>query len=184
MMPANAPASSASSLFSQFPPWASTTSATAATSPARSAPTTVSTSVVMCHSVAIRSAPRSGRSRAAGSAFGQLPQFLKLRHPLLGCTSELVAADLGLGILPFELFRDRREVLLELGTAGREAPDLRGVQERPHLLGFGAAALFGTIGLRRERLRAAQWRARRGRRSPSRPDPRRGPRPRTRPGSG
>ena len=54
MIPANAPDSSASWLFSQLPPCASTTSATAATRPARSAPTTVSTSVVMGLSVPIR----------------------------------------------------------------------------------------------------------------------------------
>jgi hypothetical protein len=47
MMPAKAPDSSASWLFSQFPPWSPTTSATAATSPERSSPTTVSTNVVM-----------------------------------------------------------------------------------------------------------------------------------------
>src|SRR4051812_3342472 len=47
MMPAKAPESSASWLFSQLPPCESMTSATAATSPARSSPTTVSTRVVM-----------------------------------------------------------------------------------------------------------------------------------------
>ncbi|CAH0325486.1 hypothetical protein SRABI128_05104 [Microbacterium sp. Bi128] len=52
MIPAKAPASSASSLVSQLPPWTSTMSATAATSPARSSPTTVITRVVMPASVA------------------------------------------------------------------------------------------------------------------------------------